>query len=86
MFAGRMLVQAVHQQPQHLAWNVIEGLAVFGLIALVPIFGGLVVFVASVLGMGAFALSAVRQYRASQTPLVAIPPAPTPVQAELAAA
>lgn len=86
MFAGQVLVQAFHQAPQHLAWNVIEGLAVFGLIGLVPMFGGLVVFVASVLGMGAFALSAVEQYRASQMPLVAVTPAPTPVQAELAAA
>jgi hypothetical protein len=43
-------------------------------------------FLASVLGMGALALSVIDQYRASQTPVVAITPAATPVQAELAAA
>jgi Fe2+ transport system protein B len=86
MFTGRLLVQAFHQHAQHLAWNLVEGLAVFGLFGLVPILGGVVLFVAAVLGLGAFGLSVITQYRPSQTPVVAITPAPTPVQAELAAA
>ena len=86
MFTGRLLVHAFHQHPQHLAWNLVEGLAVFGLFALVPVVGGVVLFLAAVLGLGAFALSVITQYRASQTPVIAITPAPTPVQAELAAA
>src|ERR1051326_3361814 len=63
MFTGRLLVQAFHQRAQHLAWNLVEGLAVFGLIGLIPVLGGVVLFVASVLGLGAFALSVVTQYR-----------------------
>jgi hypothetical protein len=86
MFTGRVLVQLFHQHPQHLAWSLVEGLAVFGLFGLVPILGGVVLFLAAVLGLGAFALSVITQYRASPTPVVAITPAPTPVQAELAPA
>jgi cytoskeletal protein CcmA (bactofilin family) len=86
MFTGRLLVQAFHQRSQHLAWNLVEGLALFGLTGLIPVLGGVVLFVASVFGLGAFALSAMAQYRASQTPVVAITPAPSAVQPELAAA
>jgi hypothetical protein len=86
MFTGRLLVHAFRQHPQHLAWNLVQGLAVFGLIGLFPILGAVVLFLAAVLGLGAFALSVITQYRGSQPPVVAITPAPTPVQAELAAA
>ena len=85
MLTGNLLVQAVRQPPQHLGWNVLEGLAVLGLIGLIPFAGGVVLVLASVFGMGAFALNIVHTYRALQTPAVLTPVTP-PVQPQLVAA
>jgi hypothetical protein len=85
MFTGNLVVQALRQPPQHLAWNLLQGLALLGLIGLVPIVGGVALFLACVFGLGAFALNVVRTYRRSQAPAV-VPPAVTPIQPQLAAA
>lgn len=85
ILTGNVLVQAVRQPPQHLVWNLLEGLAILGLIGLIPIVGGVVLFLACVFGLGAFTLTVVHTYRASQTP-AEIPPIVAPVQPQLAAA
>jgi len=85
MLTGNLLVQAVQQPQQHLVWNLLEGLAVLGLIGLIPIAGGLVQFVACLFGLGAFTLSIVQAYRTSQTQ-AEVTPFVAPVQPQLAAA
>ena len=85
IFTGNLAVQALRQHPQHLAWNLVEGLAVLGLIGLVPIVGGVVLFLASAFGLGAFALNIMHSYRRWQAPAI-VPSAVTPVQPQLAAA
>ena len=85
MFTGNLAVQLLRQPPQHLAWNLVEGLAVLGLIGLIPVVGGIVVFLACIFGLGAFTLTTVDFYsRAGAQPVA--PPALTPVQPQLAAA
>ncbi len=85
MFTGNVLVQAFRQPSQHLAWNLLEGLAVLGLVGLLPVVGGIVLFLACVFGLGAFALNIARTYRASRGPGV-ITPITAPVQPQLVAA
>jgi cytoskeletal protein CcmA (bactofilin family) len=85
IFTGNLVVQALRQPPQHLAWNLLEGLALLGLIGLVPIVGGVVLFLACVFGLGAFAMSIILTYRRSQ-PAVVVTPAVTAVKPQLAAA
>jgi hypothetical protein len=82
---GNLIVQALRQPAQHLAWNLLEGLAFLGLIGLVPIAGGVVLFLACIFGLGALALNVVFTYRRSRAPAV-VTPAMTPVQPQLAAA
>jgi hypothetical protein len=86
IFTGNMLVQAVRQPPQHPAWNLLEGLALLGLVGLVPVLGGLLLFFACIFGLGAFALNIAFTYRANRAPLGVVAAAPAPVQTQLAAA
>jgi cytoskeletal protein CcmA (bactofilin family) len=85
IFTGKMVVQALRQPPQHLAWNLVEGLALLGLIGLVPIAGGVVLFLACVFGLGALGMSIVSTYRRGQ-PAAVVTPTVTPVQPQLVAA
>jgi len=85
IFTGNVLVQAVHQPPQHLVWNLLEGLAILGLVGLIPIVGGVALFVACVFGLGAFTLTLVDAYRAWQTP-AEVTPIVAPVPPQVAAA
>jgi hypothetical protein len=78
-------VQTMKQRPQHLVWNMLEGLAILGLISLIPFVGGLVEFLACVFGLGAFTLTIVHSYRTSQTQPEVTPIAAS-VQPQLAAA
>ena len=64
--AGQMAVDVVRQPRQHLAWNLLEGLAVFGLVGLVPVVGPVLVFVATIFGLGSLTLSIAALYRGSQ--------------------
>jgi cytoskeletal protein CcmA (bactofilin family) len=86
MYVGKWLVEAFRQPTQHLAWNLLEGLALLGLVGLVPFVGGLVTLFACIFGTGAVTLSIARAYRASRAPseVVAVPRAP--VQPQLVAA
>ena len=72
------------------AFDVSAGgrLWVFGdsLIGLVPIVGGIVLVLACVMGIGAFALSVAQVYRRSRAPAGALAPAPTPLESHVAAA
>jgi cytoskeletal protein CcmA (bactofilin family) len=86
MLAGKLVVQAFRQPPQHLAWNLVEGLALFGLVGLIPYVGGVVLLLAMVFGLGAFALSVFASYRTAHTSLMAVTPTPAPMQPTLAAA
>ena len=86
MLTGNMVVHALRRPPHHLAWNLLEGLALLGLIGLVPIVGGIVLVLACVMGIGAFALSVVQVYRGSRAPTGVLTPAPTPLESHLAAA
>jgi hypothetical protein len=86
IFTGNVVVQALRQRPQHLAWNLVEGLVVLGLIGLVPILGGLVAFLAAIFGLGAFALSIAAAYCGSRAPVATITPASVQPQPQLAAA
>ena len=86
MLTGKLVVEALRQPVQHLGWNLLEGLALLGLIGLVPILGGLVAFVACIFGLGAFALNVVLTYRASRASVGVVTPAPTPVRPQMAAA
>jgi hypothetical protein len=86
MLTGNTVVQVVRQPPQHLAWNLLEGLALLGVIALVPILGGIVLLVACVFGTGAFALSVLRAYRKSRAPTGMVTPVPAPVEPNMAVA
>jgi cytoskeletal protein CcmA (bactofilin family) len=85
ILTGNVLVQTMKQRPQHLVWNMLEGLAILGLISLIPFVGGLVEFLACVLGLGAFTLTIVHSYRTSQTQPEVTPIAAS-VQPQLAAA
>jgi len=85
ILTGNVLVQALRQPPQHLVSNMLEGLAILGLIGLIPIVGGVVQLLACVFGLGAFTLTIVQAYRTSQTQ-VEVTPIVAPVQQRLAAA
>jgi hypothetical protein len=86
MLIGKMMVQALHQPVQHLSWNLVEGLALLGLIGLVPVLGGLVSLLACTFGLGAFALNIVFTYRASRPAVSVMAPTPAAPQPQLAAA
>jgi hypothetical protein len=86
MLTGNMAVQALRQPQQHLAWNLLEGLALLGLIGLVPIVGGILLILACMIGIGVFALSVAQVYRRSRAPAGALAPAPTPLESHVAAA
>ncbi len=64
VFVGHSAIQVLRLSQQHLAWYLVEGLALIGLVALVPFVGGLIVFTATVFGLGALALAVVDAYRA----------------------
>jgi cytoskeletal protein CcmA (bactofilin family) len=84
---GQAVVELFRQQPQHLAWNLIEGLVLLGLVALVPVVGGLLLVLASMVGVGAVARSVTAAYVAARaaptvaTSAVSAPIAPQPVAA-----
>jgi hypothetical protein len=64
--AGNLAVELLRQPRQHLIWNLLEGLALFGLIGLVPIVGGALMFLLCGYGLGAFALSVMASYRGAR--------------------
>jgi hypothetical protein len=86
MLTGRLVVEALRQPQQHLAWNLLEGLALLGVIGLLPVVGGVVLVLACVIGIGALALSIAQAYRGSRAPTGALTPAPAPMEPHLAAA
>ncbi|HEY1296877.1 MAG TPA: hypothetical protein VGJ60_27685 [Chloroflexota bacterium] len=61
--AGTLAVELLRQPRQHLLWTLLEGLALLGLIGLVPIVGGVLMLLACAYGLGGFALSIVASYR-----------------------
>ena len=64
--AGNLAVELLRQPRQHLLWNLLEGLALFGLIGLIPILGAVLMFAACAYGLGAFALGIVASYRGTR--------------------
>ena len=85
ILTGKIAVQLLRQPVQSLAWNLLEGLALLGLIGLVPVLGGVVALFACIFGLGAFALSIVSTYRASRPTVGLTIPTPAPVPTQLAA-
>ncbi|MBO0885041.1 MAG: hypothetical protein J2P17_32860, partial [Mycobacterium sp.] len=75
MVAGNVGVDLLRQPRQHLLWNLLEGLMLFGLIGLIPLVGGVLMFVACAYGLGAFVLSIVASYRATPATPVGLEPA-----------
>lgn len=74
MVAGQMAVELLRQARQDLLWNLLEGLALFGLIGLVPVVGGILMFLVCAYGLGAFAESLVASYRGTRAPPVGLAP------------
>jgi hypothetical protein len=68
LFIGRSAIAVLRISEQHSAWYVVEGLALLGLVSLVPFVGGLIGLLAVVFGLGALTLAVVEAYRAQ--PLV----------------
>jgi hypothetical protein len=64
VFLGRSAIHLLRLSEQHLAWYLLEGLALLGLIALVPVLGGLVLFGAVTFGLGILTLGMIDAYRA----------------------
>jgi hypothetical protein len=86
MLTGRLLVSGLRQAQQALAWNLLEGIGTLGQIGFLRILGGLVLFVATMIGLGAFAASVAATYRATAAPLTSIPSTPPGNQQRLVAA
>jgi cytoskeletal protein CcmA (bactofilin family) len=65
----------------HPAWSLLLGLAVLGLLTLIPVVGGVIGFVAMVIGVGALGLAAWQAYRGAPpaAELAPVEPAPTPL-------
>jgi hypothetical protein len=76
--AGNLVVQLMRQPPQHLAWNLLEGLALFGLIGLVPVMGGMLLLLAGIYGLGALALGVFGAYRGTRAAPVGLEMAASP--------
>jgi len=72
VFVGRSTVRLLRLSEQHLAWNLLEGLVLFGLVALVPYAGALAILVAVVFGLGALTLTLFDAYR-KQPPRIVSP-------------
>jgi hypothetical protein len=66
-------------------WALLLGLVILGLTTVVPVFGGLVVFGATVFGIGAIALSGWQAYRKEPVPEAAPTAGPAPAPVPLAA-
>jgi hypothetical protein len=67
LFVGRYVVRLLQQPAQAAAWNLIEGVALLGLVALVPFVGPFAVFIATVFGLGALTVSVAATYSQRQT-------------------
>lgn len=63
LFVGPYAVRLVRQPEQALGWNLVEGLALLGLLALVPFVGPLALFVATTFGLGALAVRLAMTHR-----------------------
>jgi cytoskeletal protein CcmA (bactofilin family) len=73
---GRWLLVRVGQPGRHPAWAALLGLVVLGLLAALPYVGGLVAFLAMLLGTGAFTLALVGGYRGSGAAALTLEPLP----------
>jgi cytoskeletal protein CcmA (bactofilin family) len=63
LFVGHSAVALLRFPEQHYAWYAIEGLALVGVLTLVPFVGGFIGLLAIVFGLGAFSLAIVEAYR-----------------------
>jgi hypothetical protein len=66
VYVGRSAIAVLRLSEQHFAWYLLEGLALLGLLTLIPFVGGFVGLLAVVFGLGALTLAVVDAYRAQQ--------------------
>jgi hypothetical protein len=67
LFIGRYVVRLLQQPAQASACNLLEGMVLLGLLALVPFIGPFAVFITTVFGLGALTLSVAATYSQRQT-------------------
>jgi hypothetical protein len=63
---GEWIFRRAGHADWHVAWALLAGLVLFGLIGIVPVLGGLVLLVALAAGLGAGALVVAQAYRAAR--------------------
>jgi cytoskeletal protein CcmA (bactofilin family) len=66
-FVGQSAMRMFHVPEQHLAWYLVAGLIMIGLVTLVPFLGGFIALLAVVFGLGALTLDVIDAYRARFT-------------------
>jgi hypothetical protein len=67
LFVARYVVHVLRQPAQAAAWNLVEGVALLGLVALVPFVGPFAVFIATVFGLGALTVNVAATYGERQS-------------------
>jgi cytoskeletal protein CcmA (bactofilin family) len=80
LLAGRFVVERIAHRHLATGWCLLIGLVLFGLVGLVPILGGVVLFGAVVFGLGAGALALAAIYRGR--PVTDVLPPPLDVHGE----
>jgi cytoskeletal protein CcmA (bactofilin family) len=73
LLVGHAVMQKAGRSQSAIGWHLLAGLVLFGLVGLVPILGGLVLFAALLFGLGASVLAVLAMYRGRSSREVAPP-------------
>ena len=85
LLVGDWILERALRQETHAAWSLLTGVVALGIVAIVPVIGGVAVSLALTAGLGAVGLTAFNYSRA-QRRTTAAPPAKAPVATAPAAA